>query len=82
MVILLILRPKHSDLVGPDDVDRIRQTVVVRDVVGFVLLSRRIILAVLVTPGEVMDNQPMLDLLWPVYFRWRVRPKQVTGDTT
>jgi transposase len=44
--------------------------------------KRRIILAVLVTPGEVMDNQPMLDLLWHVYFRWRVRPKQVTGDTT
>lgn len=42
----------------------------------------RIILAVLVVPGEVMDNQPMLDLLWHVYFRWRVRPKQVTGDTT
>ena len=41
----------------------------------------RIILAVLVTPGEVMDNQPMLDLLWHVYFRWRVRPTQVTGDT-
>ncbi len=43
--------------------------------------KRRIILAVLVTPGEVMDNQPMLDLLWHVYFRWRVRPTQVTGDT-
>jgi IS5 family transposase len=44
--------------------------------------KRRIILAVLVTPGEVMDNQPMLDLLWHVYFRWRVRPRHVTGDTT
>jgi hypothetical protein len=43
--------------------------------------KRRIILAVLVTPGEVMDNQPMLDLLWHVSFRWHVRPKQVTGDT-
>jgi hypothetical protein len=43
--------------------------------------KRRIILAVLVTPGEVMDNQPMLDLLWHVYFRWRVRPRHVTGDT-
>lgn len=43
--------------------------------------KRRIILAVLVTPGEVMDNQAMLDLLWHVYFRWRVRPGQVTGDT-
>jgi hypothetical protein len=43
--------------------------------------KRRIILAVLVTAGEVMDNQPMLDLLWHVYFRWRVRPRHVTGDT-
>lgn len=43
--------------------------------------KRRIILAVLVTPGEVMDNHPMLDLLWSVFFRWRVRPKQATGDT-
>ena len=44
--------------------------------------KRRIILAVLVVPGEVMDNQPMLDLLWYVLFRWRIRPKQVTGDMT
>jgi Transposase DDE domain len=43
--------------------------------------KRRIILAVLVVPGEVMDNQPMLDLLWYVYFRWHVRPRHVTGDT-
>ena len=41
----------------------------------------RIILAVLVVPGEVMDNQPMLDLLWHVCFRWQLRPRQVTGDT-
>src|SRR6266576_3162399 len=32
-------------------------------------------------PGEVMDNQPMLDLLWHVVFRWCVRPRHVTGDT-
>jgi transposase len=44
--------------------------------------KRRIILAVLVVPGEVMDNQPMLDLLWYVSFRWRVWPRHVTGDTT
>jgi len=33
----------------------------------------RIILQALVTPSEVMDNQPMLDLLWRVRFRtsWR-----------
>ncbi len=29
----------------------------------------RVILQVLVTPSEVMDNQPMLDLLWRVLFR-------------
>jgi transposase len=43
--------------------------------------KRRIILAALVTPSEVMDNQPMLDLLWRVRFRWKLRPRQVTGDT-
>src|SRR6266487_4021413 len=40
----------------------------------------RVILQVLVTPSEVMDNQPMLDLLWRVRFRWKVWPRQVTGD--
>lgn len=44
--------------------------------------KRRIILGVLVTPGEVMENQPMLDLAWHVRFRWKLHPKQVTGDTT
>lgn len=29
-----------------------------------------------------MENQPMLDLFWRTQFRWRVRPRQVTGDTT
>ena len=43
--------------------------------------KRRIILAVLVVPGEVMDNQPMLDLLWHIFFRWRVHPQHITGDT-
>jgi hypothetical protein len=28
--------------------------------------KQRIILGVLVVPGEVMDNQPILDLLWRV----------------
>jgi transposase len=42
----------------------------------------RIILGVLVTPAEVMENQPALDLLWQACFRWRLRPRQVTGDTT
>jgi len=40
----------------------------------------RIILTVLVTPSEVMDNQPMLDLLWHTRFRWHLRPRQITGD--
>src|SRR5829696_1045095 len=43
---------------------------------------RRIILAALVTPADVMENQPMLDLLWRVRFRRQLRPRQATGDTT
>jgi hypothetical protein len=42
----------------------------------------RIVLTLLVTPAEVMENLPMLDLLWRVCFRWKLRPGQVTGDTT
>ena len=42
----------------------------------------RIILTALVTPAEVMENQPMLDLLWRVCLRWKLRPQHVTGDTT
>jgi transposase len=42
----------------------------------------RIILAALVTPAEVMENLPALDLLWRVCFRWKLWPHQVTGDTT
>jgi transposase len=41
----------------------------------------RIILTALVTPAEVQDNQPALDLLWRACFRWKLRPRQVTGDT-
>lgn len=44
--------------------------------------KQRIILNVLVTPSEVMENQPLLDLLWRVQFRWKLRPHQATGDTT
>ena len=40
----------------------------------------RVILSALVTPAEVMENQPMLDLLWRTLFRWRLRPHHVTGD--
>ncbi len=41
----------------------------------------RIILTVLVTPAEVMENQPMLDLIWRARFRWKLWPRHVTGDT-
>jgi transposase len=41
----------------------------------------RIILTALVTPAEVQENQPALDLLWWTRFRWKVRPRHVTGDT-
>jgi transposase len=41
----------------------------------------RIILGVLVTPSEVMDNQPMRDLVFRACFRWQLRPRHVTGDT-
>jgi len=42
----------------------------------------RIILHALVTPADVMENQPMLDLLRRVIFRWRVHPQRVIADTT
>src|SRR5215204_3791198 len=42
----------------------------------------RIILAALVTPADVMENVPLRDLLWRVCFRRKLRPSQVTGDTT
>jgi transposase len=41
----------------------------------------RIILTTLVTPAEVQDNQPAVDLLWRTRFRWKLRPRQVTGDS-
>jgi transposase len=42
----------------------------------------RIILQVLVTPADVMENAPMLDLLHRVRFRWHLHPKRAVGDTT
>ncbi len=44
--------------------------------------TARIILAALVTPADVMENTPMLDLLHRVRFRWKVHPKRAVGDTT
>src|SRR5437588_13011969 len=29
----------------------------------------------------VMDNQPMLDLIFRTRFRWKLRPRHMTGDT-
>jgi hypothetical protein len=37
---------------------------------------------VLVTPAQVMENQPMLDLLWRTRLRWRIHTRRVTGDST
>ena len=41
----------------------------------------RVILNVLVTPADVTENQPMLDLLFRTRFRWRARVRRVTGDS-
>jgi hypothetical protein len=40
----------------------------------------RIILAALVTPAEVPEDWPAADLLWRARFRWRLWPRQATGD--
>jgi hypothetical protein len=42
----------------------------------------RIILHALVTPADIMENQPMLDQLRRVIFRWRVTPTRIIADTT
>jgi transposase len=42
--------------------------------------KRRIILAALVTPADVMESQAMRDLLWRVCFRRKIWPRHVTGD--
>jgi hypothetical protein len=39
-----------------------------------------VILDVLVTPAEVTENLPMLDLLFRSCFRWRLHPHSVTAD--
>jgi transposase len=44
--------------------------------------NARIILNAFVTPADVMENQPMLDLLRRVRFRWKLRPEHVVADTT
>lgn len=42
----------------------------------------RLILEALVTPSDVIENTLFLDLLWRACFRWKLRPKSVSGDTT
>ena len=42
----------------------------------------RVILDVLVTPAEVTENLPMLEMLFRSTFRWRLHPRSVTGDAT
>jgi transposase len=42
--------------------------------------KRRVILAALVTPADVMESQAMRDLLWRVCFRRKIWPHHVTGD--
>jgi transposase len=40
----------------------------------------RVILNVLVTGAEVTENLPMKEMLYRSTFRWRLRPRSVTGD--
>jgi hypothetical protein len=42
----------------------------------------RVILDVLVTPAEVTENLPMLEMLFRSTFRWRLHSLSVTGDAT
>ena len=42
----------------------------------------RIILATLVTPSDVMDNTPMLDLLHRARFRWHLHVRRAVADST
>ena len=42
----------------------------------------RIILHALVTPADVMEHEPMLDLLRRVAFRWHLQPRRAIADTT
>jgi hypothetical protein len=44
--------------------------------------NARIILHAFTTPADVMENTPMLDLLWRVCFRWQLHPTRAVGDTT
>lgn len=41
----------------------------------------RIILQALVAPAEVLEGQPMRDLVWHTCFGWHLHPRQITADT-
>lgn len=40
----------------------------------------RVVLGVLVTGAEATENLPMVEMLFRSTFRWRLRPRSVTGD--
>ena len=40
----------------------------------------RIVVGVLAIASQVIENRPMLDLLWRAVFRWKLRPHHVTRD--
>jgi hypothetical protein len=42
----------------------------------------RIILGVLVTAADVMENMPFLAMVWRAWFRFQLHPRSVAGDTT
>jgi len=42
----------------------------------------RMILGVLVTTADVMENMPFLDMVWRACFRSQIWPRSATGDTT
>ena len=41
----------------------------------------RVILHALITPADVMENQPLLDQLRRAIFRWKLRPERLIADT-
>jgi hypothetical protein len=36
----------------------------------------------ILSPAEVAENLPMLELPWRARFRWRLRPRSVTSGAT
>ena len=40
----------------------------------------RVILGVVILPGDIMDNTPLPDLLWRARFRWKLNPKYAVAD--